>query len=112
MERNKRNTLVHLLATQREYRKPGSRNSNQSNCATNKSKVVARLYGGRLCFAYRIVNGVVIGRRVITSTRRDGRRSRCLPAGIQGELRLRAVYSSIEVVSLVQSSSVNHPVKV
>ena len=67
MERNKRNTLVHLLATQREYRKPGSRNSNQSNCATNKSKVVARLYGGRLCFAYRIVNGVVIGRRVITT---------------------------------------------
>ena len=48
MEYNKRNTLVHLLATQCEYRKPGSRSSNQSNCATNKSKVVTRLHGSRL----------------------------------------------------------------
>lgn len=100
MERNKRNALVHLLATQCEYRKPGSRNSNQSNCATNKSKVVSRLYGSRLCFAYRIVNGVVIGRRVIASTRRDGRRLSSLPTGIQSELGLHTINNSVEVVSI------------
>lgn len=106
---SKRNALVHLPATQRKCSNTSSHNGNHSNCTTDKSEVVARLYGSHLRFAWRVVavvvNGVdvyvLIGRRVIAvasavtvisvvsvvaSTRLNGGGGR-LPAGIQSELR-------------------------
>ena len=124
-EINKRNALVHLPATQRKCSNTSSRNGNQGNCAANKSKVVTRFHGSRLCFACGIVaivvNGVDvyirIGRRaiagasvvavvsvvtviavvsVVASTRLNGSGGR-LPAGIQGELRLCAKAIAAEI---------------
>ena len=124
-EINKRNALVHLPATQRKCSNTSSRNGNHSNCTTNKSEVVARLHGGRLCFAYHVVAVVVngvdvyvrIGRRaiadasvvavvaivtviavvsVVASAGLSGSRGR-LPACIQSELRLCAKAIAAEI---------------
>ena len=121
-EINKRNALVHLPATQRKCSNTSSRNGNQGNCAANKSKVVTRFHGSRLCFTCGIVaivvNGVDvyirIGRgaiavasvvaivnviavvSVVASTRLDGSGGR-LPACIQSELRLCAKAIAAEI---------------
>ena len=116
---DKLNKLVHLLTTKRKYRNTSSRNGNHGNCTTDKSEVVARLHGSHLRFACHIVavvvNGVDVYVRigggaiavasvvavvsVVASTRLNGSGDR-LPAGIQSELRLCAVYISIEVIGI------------
>lgn len=104
MERSKRAALVHLL-TALGGRTGGNQSSAGNAHGSNRSGVVA---SGRDVLLRCLLCGILLirvatGRRVapvLASAGRNGRRIRCLPAGIQGELRLRAIYSGIEVVSL------------
>ena len=111
-EMNKRNTLIHLLATKHGCSDQGSDSGNQSACATDKSETVTGLGQVALCRLLTLVVAGVgvcvrIGRGiaavasatsvapVFTSTGL----SLCLPACIQGELGLSVVHSGIEVIS-------------
>lgn len=101
-EMSKLNTLVHFLTTKHGCCNQGGDSGNQSTCATDKSEAVAGLGQAALCRLLTlvvavVVNGVVcvrIGRGtvavapVFVSTGLSG----CLPACMQGELGLSAVF--------------------
>lgn len=101
-EMSKLNTLVHLLTTKHGCCNQGGDSGNQSTCATDKSEAVAGLGQAALCRLLTlvvavVVNGVVcvrIGRGtaavapVFVSIGLSG----CLPARMQGELGLSAVF--------------------
>ncbi len=130
IKRSKRNKLVHLLASQCECSNTSSCNlAITANAPPTRARLSPVFTVAVFCFACRVVavvvdgvdNHVLIGRRVIvvnsvvaivagvstislvaaiTSTGRNRRRLSNLPASMQGDLGLRAIYGSIEVVSI------------